>query len=122
MTSERFEYTQNIIVRMDLRMSRGKLCGQVAHAAVAAAEEARKRRQDWWHVWMREGQRKIVLKVKNLEELVKLRDHAEELRLPTATVQDRGLTELPPGTVTCIGIGPAPSGVVDKISKQLPLL
>lgn len=107
---------------MDLRMSRGKLCGQVAHAAVAAAEEARKRKQNWWNSWMREGQRKIVLKVKNLEELVTLRERAEASGLPTATVQDRGLTELPPGTITCIGIGPAPADMVDRISKQLPLL
>lgn len=109
-------------MRVDLEMSKGKLCGQAAHAAVSAAEVARKRNFDWWKIWMDEGQRKIVLKVKSVEELMKFKDQADRIGLPTAIVQDRGLTELPPGTITCLGIGPAPTPMVDKLTRDLALL
>ncbi|MEM3736984.1 MAG: peptidyl-tRNA hydrolase Pth2 [Candidatus Bathyarchaeia archaeon] len=120
-TNTEFEFTQNIIVRTDLKMSKGKICGQIAHAAVAAAEEARKRRPEWWHRWIEEGQRKIILKVNSLEELMILKRRAEFLQIPSALIEDRGLTELPPGTVTCLGVGPAPVPLVDQITHKLPL-
>lgn len=62
-----FKYTQNIVVRADLTMSCGKLSAQVAHAAVAASEEARRKHLEWFEAWLREGQRKVVLKVNSLE-------------------------------------------------------
>lgn len=122
MIKETFEFTQNLLMRVDLEMSKGKLCGQAAHAAVSAAEVARKRNFDWWKTWMDEGQRKIVLKVKSLEELLKFKDQADRIGLPAAVVQDRGLTELPPGTITCLGIGPAPTSMIDKLTHGLALL
>jgi len=90
-----FIYKQVIIIRTDLKMSRGKIAAQAGHAAVSAAEEARKRRPDWWSAWIEEGQRKIAVKVRS---------------------------ELPPATMTCLGIGPAPSSQVDKITGKLKLL
>jgi len=35
---------------------------------------------------------------------------------------DRGLTEIDPGTITCIGIGPDEERVLDKITGNLKLL
>jgi PTH2 family peptidyl-tRNA hydrolase len=62
------------------------------------------------------------VKVKSVEELIKVRNLAEDLRLPVVQVQDSGLTQIPPGTITCIGIGPAPSEIVDKVTLELKLL
>ena len=117
-----FKYKQVIAVRTDIKMSKGKLAAQVGHAAVSAAEQTRKTHPEWWKEWMKEGQCKIVVKVKDEEELRKLEVEAKELGLSTALICDRGLTELPPGTVTCLGIGPAPTDQIDKITGKLPLL
>jgi len=117
-----FRYKLVIVFRSDLKLSKGKIAAQAGHAAVSAAEEARKHCREWWEEWLYEGQRKIAVKVKSEKELLKLEEQAEELGLPCVLIVDRGLTEIPPDTVTCLGIGPAPSGKVDKLTGRLPLL
>ena len=113
---------QVIVVRRDLRMGTGKTAVQVAHASVLGAENAKSTHRRWFDAWFEEGQAKIAVKVKSLEELMKVKKHAENLDLPIAQVDDRGLTQLPPGTTTCIAIGPAPSELIDKVTKDLKLL
>lgn len=117
-----FRFKQVIVFRSDLKLSRGKLAAQAGHAAVSAAEKARKRHLEWWKAWIDEGQCKIAVKVKSEKELMALEKQADELGLSSALIVDRGLTEVPPGTVTCLGIGPAPAEEVDKITGMLPLL
>ncbi|MCD6536562.1 MAG: peptidyl-tRNA hydrolase [Thaumarchaeota archaeon] len=117
-----FNYKQAIIIRADLRMSKGKVASQAAHAAVSAAEKCRKIKPEWFKSWIEEGQKKVVLKGRDEEELRKLLQEAEALGLPTALIEDAGLTEIPPGTVTALGIGPAPSDIIDKITGKLKLL
>lgn len=117
-----FRYKQVIILRTDLGMSRGKIAAQSGHAAVSAAEEARKKHPEWWEAWLEEGQCKVALRVKSEQELLNLEKEAKASNLPSALVTDRGLTEVPPGTTTCLGIGPAPSSLIDEITGELPLL
>lgn len=117
-----FHYKQVIIFRSDLRMSKGKIAAQAGHAAVSASEEARKIHKAWWNTWISEGQCKIAVKVKSEKELLQLEKQAKELALPNSLITDRGLTEIPPGTITCLGIGPAPADKIDKITGNLPLL
>jgi len=109
-------------VRSDLEMSKGKIAAQAGHAAVSAAEEAQRLHPRWWKAWLKEGQCKIVVKVGSEKELLRLEEEAKESGLPSALISDRGLTELPPDTVTCLGIGPAPSYKVDRITGKLALL
>jgi len=117
-----FRYKQVIVFRSDLKLSKGKAAVQAGHAAVSAAEEARKRRREWFEGWVEEGQCKIAVKVKNEKELSGLESVAKELGLPCALIVDRGLTEIPPGTVTCLGIGPAPADKLDRLTGSFPLL
>jgi len=117
-----FNYKQVIIMRSDLKMGKGKIAAQAGHAAVSAAEVARKEFQRWWKEWLEEGQCKIAVKVKSENELLELEEEAKDSGLPHALISDRGLTQLQPGTVTCLAIGPAPSYKVDKITGKLALL
>lgn len=116
-----FRFKQALVLRADLKMSPGKAAAQASHAAVSSAEEARKRNPSWWTRWIEEGQCKIVLKVNSEAELLSLEKKAKDLGLPIALISDAGLTELEPGTVTALGIGPAPSNLVDRVTGNLPL-
>lgn len=113
---------QAVVVRTDLEMGKGKLAAQVAHASLSAAEQAMKRRENWFDAWKAGGQKKVVLKVKSQGELDEIYKRAKAAKLPSAIIEDRGLTQLEPGTVTCVGIGPAPDDAVDAITGKLKLL
>jgi PTH2 family peptidyl-tRNA hydrolase len=117
-----FRFKQVVVLRTDIKMSKGKLAVQACHASVSALEAARKSHRNWVKFWFDEGQKKVVAKVKNVESLEELRRHAEKIGLPNALIEDRGLTELPPGTITALGIGPAPDEIIDKVTRDLTLL
>jgi PTH2 family peptidyl-tRNA hydrolase len=121
-SSTNFDYKQVLVIRTDLKMSRGKIGVQAAHAAVSAAEEARRHHPSWWRKWFNEGQKKVAVKVASKEELLAIREKAVKLGLPCIAIRDRGLTEIKPGTLTALGIGPGPNADVDKVTSDLPLL
>ena len=116
------DYKQVIIFRKDLSLSKGKIAAQSGNAAVSAAIEARTHYRNWFKAWILEGQRKIAVKVKNEKELLKFKEYAVDLGLPNALIVDRGLTEIPEGTITCLGIGPAPAEKIDRLTGELKLL
>ncbi|NOJ27011.1 MAG: aminoacyl-tRNA hydrolase [Nitrososphaera sp.] len=111
-----------MVVRRDLGMGTGKIAAQVAHAAVMAAERTKHRKPEWFETWFEGGQAKVVVKVQSLEELMQVRQRAEALSLPVVQVNDSGLTQIPAGTTTCIGIGPAPADLIDRVTSDLKLL
>ncbi len=113
------EYKQCIIIRADLKLSRGKAAVQAAHASLLSYEHAPPRDRARWKA---QGQKKVVLRVNSLKELYELKEMADKLSLPSAIVEDAGLTEVPPGTVTALGIGPASADKIDTITKDLKLL
>ena len=114
-----FRWKQCLIIRSDLKMSCGKSCAQAAHAAVAAYERAGVQARKSWYT---EGQKKVVLKVQGERALFELKVLAEQAGIPAALIQDAGLTEIPPGTTTALGLGPARTEEMDRITSDLPLL
>ena len=112
---------QVIVFRSDLKLSKGKLAVQVAHAAVSASERAKKF-EDWYQNWQNEGQKKVLVKGETKEELIELKNIAKSKKLPYYLVRDAGLTQIPPNTITCLAIGPAPEKIVDEITGKLALV
>ena len=110
---------QVIVVNESLRLPRGKLAAQVAHAAVAAflevGTEARRS-------WLDQGMPKVVLKADDAASLIELELSAQGCDIPTALIRDAGKTILPAGTVTCLGFGPAAEHLIDELTGELKLL
>jgi len=116
-----FEYKQCIVLRTDLGMSTGKLISQACHAAVESSELAKKLKHKAWRAWRDEGAKKVVLQADSFEDLEELADKAEGLDIVNVLIQDRGLTEVPPGTLTTLGLGPDNSEKMDKVTGPLKL-
>lgn len=133
---------QVILVRKDIEMSPGKLAAQVAHASVSCLFNIGKWEQSMWpnptdvkysitldsndigqaiRQWMTTTQPKIVLEVKDLDELDKFYKLATDAGLLTSYIVDSGRTEFCSPTATCVGIGPAPREAIDAITKRLRL-
>ncbi len=118
----KYLYKQVIVVRNDLKLSKGKLSVQVAHASVTAFYKTLKVDREKAISWLENSQPKIVVKVKDKNELIDIYQKALDTGLIAALIRDAGLTELPPGTLTCIGIGPDEATKIDKVTGHLPLL
>jgi peptidyl-tRNA hydrolase, PTH2 family len=70
---------------------------------------------------MAEGQMKVALKVPDLDSVLELERKCRSKGIPVQLVRDRGLTQVPPGTITCLGLGPAPADLVDSLTGNLSL-
>ncbi len=110
---------QAIVVRTDVGMGTGKLAAQVAHASLSAHGKAGRRARKRWKT---DGQKKVVLEGTSERELYELSEIADREGLPNAIVRDAGHTQLEPGTVTALAVGPAAEDDVDRVTGELSLL
>lgn len=110
---------QVILMRSDLKMSKGKMIAQGAHASVDAVLSTNKKLVSKWRSV---GMKKITLKVESLEQLKELLKKAQEQDIITSQIADAGHTEVTPGTITCGAIGPGPEIQIDKITGELKIL
>ena len=113
------KYKQVIIVRKDLKLSIGKTASQVAHAALGSVKLVDKQIIERWEA---AGSKKVVLKVNDLKELLAIYKSLKDKKIPCALIKDAGLTQLKPGTVTVLGIGPYDEKKIDKVTGKLKLL
>jgi peptidyl-tRNA hydrolase, PTH2 family len=116
------DYKMVLVIRGELRLTAGKAAAQAAHAAVMLYQASEKRHPAALEEWLRTGQKKIVLVASTLEQLEGLATQARAHGLPTTWVEDAGLTEVAPGTRTCLGLGPSLSSQLDGITGSLDLL
>ncbi len=117
-----FEYKMVIVTRKDLKLSPGKLAAQVAHAAVECAFGTKKNNSKWFKKWQQEGAKKVVAKTTSEKDFFILREKAKDLGVFTKIITDAGHTEIAAGTKTVLGVGPAPSNIIDQITGELTLL
>lgn len=110
---------QAILIRTDLKMDKGKMCSQACHASVATFLKTDKSIRE---EWINEGMKKVVLKVSGEKEIKEYLKLAKKDKLPCALINDAGLTQIEPGTITALGIGPDKDEKIDNITSKLKLL
>ena len=97
------QYKQVVLIRQDLGIDCGKKCVQVAHASVMGCDIGD---PEVVNAWRKHGMRKIVLKIQNLQEMEQVSRKLRNMGIRCATVIDAGLTQITPGTATCVGVEP----------------
>ena len=114
------------LVRQDLNMGTGKIAAQVGHAVLGAYKNVSYNKDplqiDLLNAWEDNSQAKIVLKVKNKEDLLEIEKKAREANINTYMVCDAGRTQIEPGSITVCALGPHYSSTIDKITGHLRLL
>lgn len=113
-----------IVVRADLKLRRGKEAAQVAHAAMAWAKTHCLNELATDHLlrrWALGLEKKIVVGVDSQPALEALVLEATNQLLPCYVIRDAGLTEVPPGTVTCAAFGPDLPERLDPLLGHLKL-
>ena len=108
-----------ILVRQDLKLPKGKMAAQCAHAAVEAAFKSSQSKVDEWRS---EGQKKVVLKVPDEKTMLSYVQKAKAEKLVAAVITDAGRTVIAPGTKTCVGIGPDDEEKIDKVTGDLQMM
>jgi len=110
---------QVIVIRKDIKMSKGKTAAQCCHACLESYKKASPYIRK---MWKKQCQKKVILGAKNLEQLIEIKQKASKMRIACSLITDAGRTELKSGTVTCLGIGPDLEKKIDKITGSLPLV
>jgi len=116
------EYKLVVLVREDIKMSKGKIAAQTGHAAVNCVLSIRKKDPDSFDKWSDNNQPIITLRVDSERELFEFKAIADAQDINNSVVCDAGRTEIEPGTFTCLGIGPASALKIDKITGNLKKL
>jgi len=110
---------QVILVNGALKLPRGKLAAQVAHASLGSFLLTSKSAQ---REWLGDGMPKVVLHCESEADLLQFESRAANSKLPVALVRDAGHTVVEAGTVTCLGIGPADDSAIDELTGELKLV
>jgi PTH2 family peptidyl-tRNA hydrolase len=117
---------QVIVMRNDLNMRKGKMVAQGSHASGAFLMQKLLNGQKLTKEeveWTESGYAKICVRCDSEEELLDIFQKAKDAMLTVHMITDSGRTEfngVP--TKTCLAIGPAPAGKIDKITGSLKLL
>lgn len=110
------------IVRMDLKMGKGKIAAQCGHATLGSYLLCKEKSPLAIKAWENLGQAKVALKVNSESELVALEHACIRAGIPCYLVIDAGHTQVEPNSKTVMGIGPVAVSKIDKITGSLKLL
>lgn len=115
------EYKLVLVVNNELKMGKGKVAAQCAHAAVSAVHRLSLKDPDMLYQWHICGQPKVVVKTESAQSLRQLADKARSLGLAASIIRDAGRTQIAPGSQTVLGVGPGPEQLVNEVTGHLKL-
>ena len=112
-----------LIVNKELKMGKGKIAAQCSHAAVGCYKHAQKVCPSGLRAWEYTGCAKIAVLCPTADEMIQdILPEIKKRKLPYYLVEDAGRTQIPSGSRTVLGVGPAPVSLFDGISDHLKLM
>ncbi len=99
----KIKYKQFVIICTKLKMSKGKIASQAAHATFMALENQKDK--PLINVWKKSGMCVIVLQCKNVIELFGIDKYLDQWNIPHHLYIDEGVTEVNMGTATALATG-----------------
>jgi PTH2 family peptidyl-tRNA hydrolase len=112
---------QVIVFRSDLKIGKGKMAAHAAHAGITGYERVMSKKPAIVKEWLYEGQKKIVLKVNSEQEMIELYERIKR-SVPSVLIRDAGHTQVEPGTLICLVIGPWEDEDIDRFIEGMKLL
>ncbi len=112
---------QVIVVREDLKLGKGKMAAHVAHASLAAYQKVNRSHPEVVEDWESWGEKKVVVGIRGESAIIELYERVKR-EIPCELIRDAGLTQIEPGTITALGIGPWNDEKIDKFTGHLKLL
>ena len=92
------------LVRQDLKMKAGKIAAQVSHAAIGLYDNIifgnDIYQQEALDFWVNYGQKKVVLKVPDLEIMNTVLNQCKRANIANCLITDAGCTQIPSGSKT----------------------
>jgi len=110
------------VVNHELKMGKGKIAAQVAHAAVKATLACGERDPALLDAWFKTGQKKICVKGDSAQHLEQLSIDAKKNGLLANKIHDAGHTQIPAGSLTVLAIGPCRDEDIETVTGDLKLL
>ena len=110
------------VVNQELKMGKGKIAAQVAHAAVKATLACGERDPALLDAWFKTGQKKICVKGDSAQHLEQLSIDAKKNGLLANKIHDAGHTQIPAGSFTVLAIGPCRDEDIETVTGDLKLL
>ncbi|GKT26951.1 Peptidyl-tRNA hydrolase, PTH2 like protein [Aduncisulcus paluster] len=119
----RQEMKMVLLVRRDLKMSKGKAAAQCSHATLGACLAAidKPKYRSEFKTWHTMGQTKVTLSCPTLVEMEEIEEKAEKLGLNCCAIIDAGRTQIEPGSKTVLAIGPASIDSIDDLTSHFKL-
>ncbi|ORX87501.1 PTH2-domain-containing protein [Anaeromyces robustus] len=97
------DLVMGLVVRMDLKMSKGKSTAQCCHAATVLNTIVD---EEILNQWKKNGQPKYIFKCQSQDDLHHVANEARKINVPSYIIRDAGRTQIPSGSETVLGIGP----------------
>lgn len=114
------EYVMYLIVRTDLKMSKGKIAAQCGHAVQWLVINGLQNKS--FKEYLKGCYAKICLKIPSETEMDKISGYCYHKRINHYQVIDAGRTQVPVNSKTVLGVGPLRRSQVPDLIRDLKLL
>ena len=111
-----------ILVNMRLKMKCGKIASQCCHASNNAIHRMKFKDRNIFNIWNNTGQKTIIVKANDEEHFLEIKEKLDKKNIQNTIIKDMGLTQIEPGSITTMAVGPYFENEIDEIIGDLKLL